>query len=154
MLFSTSILNNVAAEINTYTVDDDGSSISIYSDQEFNVSLLMGGSYIWDVGSYDSSNLEIVDEGLWLINPNPGSYYYFNWTFKGRSAGTTLLTFNHMISWEGEDSIDNTTTLNVTVIKSDQPINTPLIIIIVAIIGVVPGIIIYKWMKGERKHEK
>ena len=154
IVFSTSMLNNVAAELKVYTIDDNGSDITINSGQVFNVSLKMGGMYYWDVGSYDSSNLEFVDKDLWLINPNPGSHYYYNWTFIGRSAGTTLLTFHHFAWEEGEYSIDDTFTLNMSVINTNQPLNLPLIITVFTIIIVVPSVIILKWMKGEEKNEK
>jgi len=153
MLMVSMIFQTVATQIEVYTEDDNGLDISIMSGQEFNVSLEMGGMYIWEISTYDSSVLIIIEDGYWSFSPNPGSSYYHNWTFEGKGVGITELTFHHKVLGGGDNTIDDTFTLNVIVIKSDQPLNPLLMLGVVIIIAVVPSLILIKWMKGERKDE-
>ena len=154
MLFSTSMLNNVSAELKTYTMDDDGSNITITVGQQFNVSVPIDYSGIWVLvnydstppGGYNSSVLEVVDGESWEVNP---WYHLVNITFEGISAGSEQVIFNHH---NLDNLIDDSFTLNITVNPSNS-ISLPLIITVFAIIIVVPSVIIIKWMKGEEKNE-
>ena len=162
MLSFTSILNNVSAQIETYTLDDDGSNITITEGQQFNVSVTIANLEEWqlvgfDFGEpgYESNVLEIVNGNVWLFDDNPGTPIMLNLTFEGISAGRDVITYNHHQYWEYPDQpIVGNFTLNFTVIESDQSVNLPLMLILVIIIAVVPSAIIVKWMKGERKDEK
>lgn len=160
MLMVFMIFQTAAAEIETYTIDDDGSSITIVTGQRFNVSLQMVYIGEWQLvgydllgeSGYDSSVLEIIEGRIWTFPENPGTNdVIFNLTFEGIKAGNDIITYNYH-NWN--NSIYDTFTLNVTVIESDQSTNILSIIIAVVIIGVIPGIILFKWMKRGEKHEK
>ena len=160
MLMVSMIFQNVAAEIPTYTLDDNGSNITIATGQQFNVSVQMANLEEWQLvgfeylgeSSYDSSVLEIVDGNMWLLSENPGTHLILNLTFEGISAGSDVITYNHHRYWEYPDQpIDGNFTLNVTVVGS-KPINILPILIVVTIIGVVPAIIMFKWMKKENNN--
>ncbi len=156
MLFSTSILNNVAAQIQTYTPNDDGSNITITVGQRFNVSVHWSSMWRWiladydiESGVYDSSVLEVVDSGYWKPD-DMWAAISFNLTFEGIKAGNDTIIYNlHMSS---DYSIEDSFTLNVT-INASNSISLPLIITVFAIIIVVPSALIIKWMKGEEKNE-
>ena len=157
MLMVSMIFQNVAAEIPTYTVDDDGSNLVIAVGQRFNVSVywssvmrwLLDGYDLFGDGDYDSTVLEIVDGGFW--QPVDEVWPTFNLTFEGISAGNETIIYNYC--WLSNNSIEDFFTLNVTVIESDQSLNPMLMVIVVIIIAVVPSVIIIKWMKGGKNNE-
>ena len=161
MLMVSMIFQNAAAEIETYTVDDDGSDIIVSKGQEFNISFEAANYGEWWLEgldllnwSYDSSVIEPVTWNISFFSENPGSHFFWNWTFKAIGVGTEVITFNHYRYWDYPDQpIDGNFTLNVTVVGQGS-VNIALIIMVVVFIGVVPAIIIVYRMKGEEKHEK
>jgi hypothetical protein len=156
MLSFTSMLDNVSAEFKTYTLDDDGSSITITEGQQFNVTVPFGSYRLWaladydyDTEYYDSSVLKVVDGGFWAFSSDWDWAYLHNVTFEGIKGGNYTILYERYNSY---NLIDGNFTLNVTVIGSEP--NILPIIIVVAIVGVVPAIIMLKWMKRGEKHEK
>ena len=147
------IFQNVSAEFKTYTLDDDGSNITITEGQQFNVTVPFAYSMFWtlagydyDSGEYDSSVLKVVDSDYYFLSEGA---YYFNVTFEGIKGGNDTINYDR---YKLDNSIDGNFTLNITVIDSEP--NILPIIIVVAIVGVVSGIIMFKWMKRGEKNEK
>ena len=75
MLMVSMIFQNVAAEIQTYTVDDDGSDIIVSKGQEFNISFEAADYGEWQLvdldlksGYYDSSVIEVVHFHVWFFS--------------------------------------------------------------------------------------
>jgi len=154
MLMFTMLFQNVAAEFKTYTLDDDGSNITITKGQQFNVTVPFGSYRLWaladyddDTGDYDSSVLKVVDSDYYSLSEWSNR---FNVTFEGIKSGNYTIKYDR---YNSHNLIDSNFTLNITVIDS-EPVNFLPIIIVVVIVGVVSGIIMFKWMKTEKKHEK
>ncbi len=154
MLMTSMIFQNVSAQIETYTLDDDGSNITITEGQQFNVSVPFGSYRLWaladydyDTGNYDSSVLKVVDSDNYFLSEG---LYRFNVTFEGIKGGNDTINYNR---YNYHNLIIGNFTLNVTVIGS-EPVNFLPIIIVVAIVGVVPAIILLKWMKRGERNEK
>ncbi|MBA3044957.1 MAG: hypothetical protein KKH41_03380 [Candidatus Thermoplasmatota archaeon] len=159
LLIFTSIFHNASAVDRIYTIDDDGADITICVGQKFNVSVHWSSVKLWLLegydlngdGGYDSSVLEVVDGGFW----QPVGEWYgptFNLTFEGINAGNETIIYNYR--WLSNNSIEDSFTLNVTVVESNQSVNLPLMLIVIIIIAVVPSAILIKRMKGGKNDDK
>ena len=155
-LVSTGLQANAAAVSPVYTIDDTGSFINITGGEKFNISLRDGGSYAWELRSYDVSIISIEEDRLWNDNPDPeqmGGGYTHNWTFEGKQKGNTTIAFVYWAYWAGNASIKNNFTLCVNV-TSDAPMNPFWIyVIVLSVIIVVPTAVIMKWM-NPKENEK
>ena len=149
-LLAMGFSGTVAADHTLFTIKDNGSNISLGSDDSFTVSVVnSGGSYTWDYRSSNSSILKLISWDLWIRpNPLPGSSYLSNFTFEGSEKGTTTLTFIYWEYWVGNESIINSFILNVTSNVS-RTTNTLLLISIFSIIIVVPSALIIRRMRKE-----
>jgi hypothetical protein len=160
MIFILSIFQNVSAVDRIYTIDDDGADITIRVGQKFNVSVHWSSVKLWLLegydllgdGEYNSSVLEVVDGGFW--QPEDEEWYgpTFNLTFEGINAGNETIIYN--CRWLWNNSIEDSFTLNVTVVESDQSVNLPLMLIVIIIIAVVPSAILIRRMKGGKNDDK
>jgi inhibitor of cysteine peptidase len=112
---------HVTANNGAYVMEDNNSDIFIEINETFNISLESNPStgYEWLIQEYNYSVLELADSHYGSPEyPSPapvGTGGWQNWTFRGLKDGKTTLTLVYWRPWEGNESIINVYTSNITV---------------------------------------
>nr|QNO49390.1 hypothetical protein ICHGDBFH_00045 [Methanosarcinales archaeon ANME-2c ERB4] len=115
------ICPHVAANNGAYATENNNLDIIIETDETFNISLTSNPStgYEWEIQECNYSVLELADSHYgspeYSSPPPPGTAGWQNWTFRGLKDGKTTLRLVYWRPWEGEESIIDVYTLNITV---------------------------------------